>query len=368
MAGFQKIVCVIMMMIFSAGAANAVIDPQMVSVDWPDHKRDLTYCFVGDVPHHLKQQVRAAAQKWNDAETGWTLTEVAECQGDIKIVYDEESWDAYTDWEAENNEISECIITLGQLEYGFAVRMIMHEFGHAMRLGYFQNTDLSDRDLAQARTSAAAGEEGKEEVNTDPKDGQRGDAKEHTISGNGGQRIDLNLPDAVAISVTPFQTTTLVVDADLSWDSLYIYVTFTPTVEATPHEGFDVTIWYTDGDSATYWGYLWVTDFPPSPIMYPQAVAGYDTTVVEGEPAVLDGSNSYHDDLDVLLSAYCWRVQDGVITIGSYGAETWINLPPGNHTALLTLYDEYGKTSLDSLNITVNPGGVPHHKVAYKFR
>ncbi len=379
----KKVLQVLLLcLIFAIGLrvlVNAVLDPGMIGVDWPDHKRALTYCFVDSVPDDVKRNVDTAAARWNQANTGWSFTRADSCKGDIKVKYEDKTGPSSFSWQrGAGATIAKAEITMRN-GAGSGTRRAMHEMGHAARLGhspecgqtigqcgenpdspcrsinnvmaahqYFGSTDLSEDDIKEAQTSDSAGVGGKKQVKATPKDGQKDTPKQYMIEGEEG--TDLNLPQAQGISIRPFFPGSLIVDPlSIHWNANSIFAIFIPTVLAHPQEGFEVDINYFSGDTSRFWGLIWVTDLPLPQAVFPHAVAGPDTAVPEGEVFELDGTHSYHDDPKIKLSHYCWSFYDE----GTYGAGAPLSLPFGVYPMVLTVYDQFGQISSDTMHLRV---------------
>jgi hypothetical protein len=124
--------------------------------DWKNSKRSLTVSFDSSVTAGWKPWIRDAIKNWNDANTGWTLTEVSS-GGDIKIELGE--WDssegsdkgpAQTTWDDKVNGITTSRTisfdktpekakggwsTSGSDAYD-PVHVGKHELGHCLRLSH----------------------------------------------------------------------------------------------------------------------------------------------------------------------------------------------------------------------------------------
>ncbi|WP_026376357.1 PKD domain-containing protein [Aestuariibacter salexigens] len=108
-------------------------------------------------------------------------------------------------------------------------------------------------------------------------------------------------------------------------------------------------------------------DTPPSNVA-PNADAGSDQNVDEQTTVTLDGSGS--NDSDGTISSYSWRQTAGSsVTLGSDSAATSTFTAPTltvaeTLTFELTVTDDDGDTSTDSVDVTVNPVNAPPIAIA----
>ena len=84
----------------------------------------------------------------------------------------------------------------------------------------------------------------------------------------------------------------------------------------------------------------------------PNAVAGSDQIIDEGETAFFDGSASFDTPSDMSTLIYTWYFDDGAILIGLMVSHVFVD--NGVYNVTLVLQDDNGYTDSDTLNMTVN--------------
>jgi PKD repeat protein len=84
----------------------------------------------------------------------------------------------------------------------------------------------------------------------------------------------------------------------------------------------------------------------------PNAVAGNDQIIDEGETTFFDGSASYDTPSDISTLIYTWYFDDGAILSGVTVSHVFVD--NGVYTVTLVVQDDNGYTDSDALNITVN--------------
>jgi serine protease len=135
-------------------------------------------------------------------------------------------------------------------------------------------------------------------------------------------------------------------------------VAFVTTPEVSPANEtlvFEVTVTDTDGASATDRAQIEVfnVNLPPS------AEAGADASVYEGKTFVLDGTGS--TDQDGAIAAYAWRLLSGIAIDLPDPAQAQVSMTaPATTQAFqnvyeLTVTDELGDSSTDTVNVTIRP-------------
>ena len=86
----------------------------------------------------------------------------------------------------------------------------------------------------------------------------------------------------------------------------------------------------------------------------PEAEAGADQTIVEGDDLVVNGSGSQDTDGDIV--DFSWQEDDEVLAEGEIA--TIMNLEVGTHVIQLTVTDDDGGSDSDTLTVTVDPATV----------
>lgn len=86
----------------------------------------------------------------------------------------------------------------------------------------------------------------------------------------------------------------------------------------------------------------------------PVANAGEAQTIGICDALIMDGTES--SDSDGSIVSYVWSVSDGLIILGEGATVTlsMVGRTPGNHTITLTVTDDDGATSIDTIEVTVN--------------
>ena len=93
----------------------------------------------------------------------------------------------------------------------------------------------------------------------------------------------------------------------------------------------------------------------------PVANAGPDQTVPDGTLATIDGRASR--DLDSHAIGYEWRDEAGAV-VGT-SSELSVRRQPGRYTYLLTVFDQFGFSSSDSMVLTVTTNAAAPEIVLY---
>ncbi|MHA1325621.1 MAG: PKD domain-containing protein [Candidatus Helarchaeota archaeon] len=122
-----------------------------------------------------------------------------------------------------------------------------------------------------------------------------------------------------------------------------------PTHTYTQSGVYLVTLTVTDNDGLTGSDTMTVTVNNVPPI----AVAGDDQEVIVGELVQFDGSGSIDTPSDLPLLNYYWDFGDGTTGIGIKPSHRYIEI--GEYTATLTVIDDDGASSSDTLIVTVKP-------------
>lgn len=162
----------------------------------------------------------------------------------------------------------------------------------------------------------------------------------------------IDLTDAVSIDIVSLTGPDFSVTS-ISWEENCISANITAGPNANHNEVFTVVITFPDR-TESYTGILIVTEDAAPEDKFPHAVAGENITALIGEPIVLDGSGSYHDDPSVFMNQ-SWSIQkirEGDL-IGFCDGQVVTELDRGLYVAILTVKDYYGRISTDSITITV---------------
>ena len=328
--------------------------------DWAGHDRTLVIKVEGS---GLGGDVATAVARWNAANTGWTLV-IDNNATNPDVVVKEGDKDQAKAEKDSNGNLSKVTITIQSSSSGEArLAAIMHELGHAMRVGHSKGTGtnvmdgnpdpgmtpttLSAEDIAEAKASCADPPCplacGYVLLNTS--------SQARTLTAKPGTGVTFDGATSISIACLTGSHVTATVT---SWDLTHIYAVFSTDAAAEYNEVYQVTVTTPTG-THEYTGVLIVTDTVAPGSAFPHAIAGDDITVGSGEPVVLNGNASYHDDSNVFMDGY-WEVTDGS---GAGFALFHIkgeldDLPVGEYTATLVVTDYYGRTSTESINVTVN--------------
>lgn len=353
--------------------------------DWPNGaggkpKRTLTYCVKGG-DAAFGNDVNAAATAWNNANLGWTLTQVTDCStadvvvepadlggmtadnhitlGSCMVNGSKGDWQGTAQPPASIKISNNAAANWGTPPTGRnRVRTIMHEFGHAMRLDH----TFGAGDVMKQSTSTVAGTAFSAE---DRKEAQT--AAQYTIGGlkvvahvapsSGSAMVTLrplpgaaagiNLTTATFITITPFFP--VMQFSEVMWTPDFIAAQVHDfTAELGHHEGVTVTIVHTDPTQPVYFhAQLIFTDDPLTPgalpharfVMTPTGIAVADTLIR------LDGRGSFHDQLEETRLVYVWEIDE----VG--GDHFWQTqdeyavafLPVGEYEVTLTVEDVWGQ-------------------------
>jgi hypothetical protein len=351
------ILFVLLALAFSIEYANAT-----VLLEWPDwvgRKRELKIYISNNGT--FKPAVRQAMQNWNTANAGneWNFVETAdENEADVSI--DEGDVGTGGPGEAipttEDGDLKKVNINV---EPGLSPAerdcTIVHELGHCLRLNETLGDDdvmypLNTATIPSANDIAEANASGVDPPcpMTTTSNAVRGLPTYISLIPKPGS--DINLEDVLDIEIFSLTGPELYVHPDSIWlwGSDSITAVFEISETADHNEVFQVDLEYID-ITLGYTGVLTITDDEAPYDMFPHAVAGNDTTVSFDTPVVLDGRGSYHDDPTIFYSGTWMTDADR----GSFQIYSFLNLPPGQHIAVLQIHDYYGRLSYDTISVVV---------------
>lgn len=346
--------------------------------DWGNTKRTLKV-HIRNGNDAFKNDVRTAMSNWNAANMGnnnWKFEEVATAAEANVSVGEEDPGAGNTGlaspttkatglfgWGAGKLNSVNVKIKPG-MSGNSRINTIMHELGHCMRMDH-TNGAADIMGPTQTTTTQPSANDKSEALASDKDPPCPFAANTNLLRGIPGQFLTLtpkigagiNLATVVNVNITSetgpdFNATVL------NWNVNGIQTQFNVFPTADHNEVFRVTLHHSDSTLEHYTGVLTITD-DPAPSGLPRAVAGSDVTVAAGTPVMLDGSGSFHEAPNVFFSG-TWLVNlhnantDG---LGIFAEVGELLLPPGTHTATLEVMDYYGRTSYDSITVTVLPEG-----------
>lgn len=382
---------------FAAGATVlfllVVLAPEVVGIfdkdfDWKDRDHHLNVCVnTANCPAGMADSVKKAIDLWNSDSLTWRFKYVDSCTGaDITIgcknIEGLGSTKVNNGWNSSNTT-SATITIDSDADWGYGnddyeiVSTIVHELGHCARLDDTPKSDQSKnmrgaqgkagthRGLSAADSSEAASSDTASVITVDTVPKATPKQQVYTgIARPAEGSAPFNFLDAVFVTVHPFQPENLqivgwtVLDNNtLQWSAIATGL-WEPDMQL-----FYLTIGRPAGPPEIRQGVLYVTR-PGWPIgTLPVVIAPPDTAVPSSESLVrLYWNRSFHPAgpaEDVM--SFRWTL-DGLEGIKG-GPVVDVQLPEGDHVAVLEGRDHAGFTGVDTMLIHVGEaGGVPQDR------